>query len=616
MTDSLEEISQALLAAFPSQKDIDILLETCNQRPELCHTVSEMLHSLQFREGLENEADLAKITGPHTHPVLLARHMLVFSSLLMDLPLEKHILGLAEHHQVIMERLADTAIRLVTTNEELLGTIESLECVLLEGLYHLNGGDVRRGWLAFRRALMAAQLMGIHRPRCPPTKKLDPQSKTNPHFLWSHIVYMDRFLSLMLALPPGHADVRLESETVPASGTITDRLQCFHANAFAKILERNQLSSSRRALALTLDIDRDLRKMAESLPADFWRPPDVSAMRTSSREAFKELMRVRNQVTHFTLLNQLHLPYLLCPNRGPNEYSRTSCVYASREILTRFITFRSLRGISVCCRMSDFLTLVAGMTLILAHLDSHQLKDTDNLLAHQRLGDRATVEQALKYMDVRSPGNEGMLAVQCSSLLQHLLRIEEDGARRRSHGMDGAQWAECSHDGDHDDDECGALLIYGPHFGSVRIAPDGIKFMNALSLPQDTQDSGTDITIGGIGSVHIVDHKVASRYAQLSADDPAAVGDCVNSGGLQPDLGETSLQPRAEDIHSGTVSDNSQPTAAAGVGQGDFMALQDLYPGMAGGMNDWVFPNDDAAFLDSLMMQTDVQFGHGGAADG
>jgi hypothetical protein len=79
-----------------------------------------------------------------------------------------------------MERLADVAIYHVTTNEELIGGIESLECIMLESLYQVNIGNLRRGWVAGRRAMSVAQMMGLHRSDDQTRyKALDPSTKYN-----------------------------------------------------------------------------------------------------------------------------------------------------------------------------------------------------------------------------------------------------------------------------------------------------------------------------------------------------------------------------------------------------------------------------------------------------
>lgn len=594
-----DKISQALLAALPAQKDVQILLKRCEGNTTFCDMITNMLHSQKSRDKLAIEARLAETPGPRTHPVLLAKYMLMLASLLMNLPSQEHIHSLSEHHRTTMERLADTAISLVTTNEELLGSLESLECILLEGLYHLNYGNIRRAWLAYRRAMVAAQLIGICRPRCPPVKKLEADTTIDPQFVWWNIVYMDRFLSLLLGLPTGHSNLTMESDTALASGTPNDRLERAHALISAKILQRNQLTPSQRYRTMTRDIDSELRKTAESLPADFWRPLEFAGLEKDSVEAFTETMRVRNQVVHYTLLNQLHLPFLLCPNICDNQYSRVSCVYASREILTRFITFRAFDSVSACCRLADFLALVAGMTLMLAHLDSHRHKEDHNFLAHQRLGDRATVEQALGHMELSSKLNEDMLAAKCADLLQYLLRIEADAAKVQGSIMDKAQGP--------DDGQSKALFITVPYFGTVRIARDGIKFMDTVrSSYQHANEPEADITIGGIGSVRVADHTITNDQRQPSAEIPANLDDSAN---YPPPPNPCVAQVFPESQLD--TADSAQPPSAI-MGDG-FMMQHDLFPGLTAGINDWVFQGVDTAFFDSLMTQTDFHLGDGDA---
>lgn len=600
-----EKVSQALLAAFPSQEDIDILLKMCNRTTMFCHQVNVKSRSQLDRQGLEDEANLAEIPNPRTHPVLLAKKMLIISSLLLYPLPHEHIHDLLEHPRVIMERLADTAISLVTTSEELLGTMESLECILLEGFYHLDCGNIRRAWLAFRRAMVVAQLMGIYRPSSPSVKVIDPSTNIDPQSMWFRIVYMDRLLSLMLGLPQGNSDVSIGSDTALASSAPRDRLERLHAMISARIIERNQLGRSQRATAMTLEIDMELLKTAEGLPANFWALPNFAGLEKDSKEALLWAVRVGDQIFHYTLLNQLHLPYLLCPNaKRKNEYSRITCASASREILTRFVAFRTFNPITACCRLADFLALVAGMTLILAHLDSHRHEETDNLLAHQRLADRATVEQALEKMEVSSKLNEDMLTARCADLLQHLLRVEADAAQGQSHSTQKAQLAESYHEG-----ERNVLLITVPYFGTIRISREGIKSMETLEMsPPHTQDLAGHITIGGIGSVSVAKRIPANDSGQPSAGVQAGLVDHTYSGSLSPPSHQRPARPHIGELHA--VPDTAQlPSTVIG---DDFMQQQDLYPGVAAGMNDWVFQGVDTAFFDSLMRGTSVQVGDGG----
>lgn len=50
---------------------------------------------------------------------------------------------ISESPRAIEERLADLAISLVTTNDELLSSVEGLECIMMESMYQANLGNLR-----------------------------------------------------------------------------------------------------------------------------------------------------------------------------------------------------------------------------------------------------------------------------------------------------------------------------------------------------------------------------------------------------------------------------------------------------------------------------------------
>jgi hypothetical protein len=85
--------------------------------------------------------------GPDLHPVLIARYMLTVATFLQHIPPKLLITGLSESPRAMMERLSGIAISLVTTNDELLGSIEGLECIILESVFQANGGNLRRSWV-------------------------------------------------------------------------------------------------------------------------------------------------------------------------------------------------------------------------------------------------------------------------------------------------------------------------------------------------------------------------------------------------------------------------------------------------------------------------------------
>jgi hypothetical protein len=448
-----------------------------------------------------------------------------------------------------------------------------------------------------------AQLMGIHRPGGPRVETINSTTIIDPQFLWDRILHMDRFLSLMLALPQGSSDGNIGLDDAVTVAEPDNQIERLHTVIMARILERNQLGRSPRAFAMTQDIDAELLKAAAIVPKKLWRPPNFAGLREDSMERFEENMRVKDQMFHYSLLNQLHLPYLFCPNGSErkNEYSRITCVSASREILTRFIAFRIYNPVPACCRIADFLALVGGMTLIFAHLHSYCDKERDNLLAHQRLGDRATVEEALKNMEVVSKLNEDMLAAKCAKLLQHLLHIEEDAARGQKYSAEKVHMQDGYHEDNHN-----ALLIAVPYFGTIRIAHEGISSMHATQRQsQHKQEFGMPITVGGIGSVRVANSILTQDSHQSGIEPTSRDGHTDHSDRTYPSHPQRT-QPQTEELRD-LVDNNETPSALV---EDDSLHQQDLYPGLAAGMDDWVFQGVDTAFFDNLMRGSNSQIGN------
>lgn len=122
-----------------------------------------------------------------THPVLIAKQMLTLFLLLTHFPPWEEE-RLSEDLYIIRERLADVAIKHETTCEELLGTIEAFECIVLDVVYHTNCGNIRRAWLVFGRAMGVAQKMGLYRLVDSPLPTIIPNNVADPQFLWNQIL--------------------------------------------------------------------------------------------------------------------------------------------------------------------------------------------------------------------------------------------------------------------------------------------------------------------------------------------------------------------------------------------------------------------------------------------
>lgn len=500
--------------------------------------------------------------------------MLLFAAALRYLPRNEVIPGLSVHHHVVMEELAESAVRLVTTNEMLLGTLEHLEAMLLEGFYHIDGGNIRRGWITMRRAVMAGQLMGLHRPGHYRFNVITKQHGLDPASMWVCIVSMDRVLSLLLDLPAATGTITCVAQDAESLTTPNSRLNVLVLAVTAKILDRNQIQPSQKALDLTREIDRELVKITEEVPSAFWRPPAFEGLKEDSIEAVIETKRNWDQLCYYTLVNQLHLPYMMCPSHGSQSvYSRIACVNASREILTRQIAIRTFNPITPCCRMGDFMALIAGMTLILGHIVSHCQKESNNLLVHQRLGDRAIVERALECMQSASELRDDVLAARCAVLLEDLLAVEADAAQGQDYRAHKSHFA----DGDHED-ERSVLIVKVPYVGTIRIAREGVVTVAPHQKGQD-QGGREGITIGGMGTLQVRTPRTTDQ----------------SSGHGTPEArGTRAVVPQAQNV---PTPQGQAPLMTAGL----FPQEDQIFPDPAASMDDWLFQGTDTAFFDVLM---------------
>ncbi|KAM0549211.1 hypothetical protein ACHAPJ_009521 [Fusarium lateritium] len=471
-----------------------------------------------------------------------------------------------------MEELSQSAINLVNMNDTLLGTLDGLENLLLEGLYHIDGGNIRRAWITMRRAVMTAQLLGLHRPGHYRYKVIRAQSKLDPEIMWLCIICMERLLSLLLGLPTSTIAPNLAVQDITSASGQDSSLERVIMYLTAKVLERNQTQGPTQALEMTREIDRELIKMTADLPSTFWQPPSFSGLGPHSMDAFFQVRKTMEQMSYYTVVNQLHLPYILCPTHSCQSiYSRMACVNASREVLTREITLRTFNPVATCSRMCDFLALIAGMTLILVHLVSHCQESGNNLLVHQRLSDRAIVERALECMESMSELGHDAFAAKCTLLLRDLLAVEADAAQGHIYR---AQAVKDINEGD--DDNSNSLIINVPHVGTVRIAREGTVSMTPFDKARG-HGVHEDVTIGGIGILHMNSPK--SLHLTIT--------ECTSHVRTAPEA------PATQTMNTPSTQITSE--------EGLYTHQDSLFPNASASLDDWVLQGFDSAFFDVLM---------------
>ena len=616
-----ERLSRLLHESLPSREDMERICKASRHPSALVHEMIIMPYTSPNQNGSETPESLLEIHEPDAHPVLIARHMLLLATLLQHLhpDLHKEIQSLSESPPALMERLTDLAIRLVTTNDELLGSIEGLECVLIESVYQANVGNLRRSWVAARRAMSIAQLMGLNRSdNQVQFKVLDHKIKYNPQLIWFRIVFLDRYLCLMLGVSQGSLDRSMASDAMLTNDTPVGRLERIHCVLASKILERNESNPSSHDLSLTRTLDVELQEAARSLPSKWWLAPNLEPASTDSQSLFWNTRRLFAQVMHYNLLNQLHLPYMLRSSSAERryEYSRITCVSASREVLSRFVTLRSFNGIAYSCRTVDFLALMAAMTLLLAHLDS-QLSEAENILAHQYHIDRAMIEQVQENMKEVNRFSSDALSAQSADLLGRLLAIvveRVDGypqcTRRVSVQEAGTKTALP----DYDD---AVISVHIPYFGIIKIAREGMSKevptmqANIATTNSPAQSKAADTS--SITSTEALDAELQVRSIGFAgpsgslnteAMTPVDAGfSNVEASSMMSDkYARTQAQPGTVSIPAtgaGDVALHLAPHLQSG--SSDPLLQHGDYPELVANGEDWAFQGVDLAYFESLM---------------
>ncbi|CAI7603531.1 unnamed protein product [Penicillium pancosmium] len=582
-----EKLCRRLHGSLPSRQVIEMICNTRGRKAILFHEMLKAPYSVLKSNGLKSPNTLLEIPSANSHPVLIARHMLYIATFLQHL--HPDILearnGSQEPLPTLMKRLAETAVKFVTTNDEFFGSIEALECVMMESTYHHNGGNLRRSWIANRRAMVIAQMMNLHQSESRAKYKvLDDETNAHPQFMWFRIVSLDRNLCLMLGLTQGSFDQSMATGTAFRDDIPMGRLERMHCAFASRMLERNESGPCTNDFALTQSLDLELQQAGRSMPSKWWLMPNLDRVFDDPQALFFDMGRLFNQLYHYNLLNQLHLPYMLrsSPERQ-YEYSRMTCVNASREILSRFLMFRGFNSNSFCCRTVDFFALMAAITLLLAHLDSHRFSQTSNLLAHQYHSDRAMIEQAQVNMERISRLNGDTLSAQSASLLHKLMAIDSDTADGVSTESVSVQTPE-SPAWQSSENGTGIVRVQIPYFGIVSIARRGIFSKKTANVQPSISYSQPNAPVVGMHNSEISEDAVCdlssgqldeSAFSRSKIDANHSSFDTITSSPAQ-------LASRYQETISASLRQNS------------------LDPGLTAGVDDWAFQGVDIALFDSI----------------
>ena len=313
----------------------------------------------------------------------------------------------------------------VLGDDELAGTIDGVECMVLRAKYHTNDGRIRKSWLTFRRAISFAHLLGLHKSRGP--SNLDANESLRRESVWKAVYSADRFLSLLLGLPYGpseeHSDVGRDSE-MSAKGIQTQSTGEHYmfrlSNVIGHIIDRNQQLPSNNMLPLTFKIEAEMTELAASMSSDWWE-----SGRQQGAEASQMYSQLIPQFLHYQARTLLHLPFMLKAATDRRfEYNKIATLESAREMIMRYRVIRPVQGFgSLVCRMIDFQVFTAVMILILNLFDHYRKSEAlDHREAEQ---DQDLVTGTTEMLQRASFETHGSVATQAARALEMFGNIRD-----------------------------------------------------------------------------------------------------------------------------------------------------------------------------------------------
>ncbi|KAH8773442.1 hypothetical protein F5883DRAFT_413641 [Diaporthe sp. PMI_573] len=496
-------LCRALLEEWPRQEDLDMILGAPVSTSILFHGTVCVPYSSLLSQAMPSPREMLQPPSPRSHPVLIARKLLLLATFMQGIPEDamKDLGILGGSHKPTMSRLAEVSSRTVTSDDELVSSLEGIECIMIEAMYHNNAGNIRRAWVTHRRAMAIAQMLGLHRGVAPAVMLLDvrDRGRIDPEHMWYRLIISDRYLSLILGLPQGSLENPFGSPQALETCMPLERMERMESIAGGLILQRNE--ADLHDLVKTQEIDRLLREAAALMPPQWWLAPCTAALVGNDSEALHQTIRLMNQFTHYHLLVQLHLPCLLrTSDEQKHEYSKATAVMASREILTRFVSFRGSAWVAAYCKGIDLLAFVASTVLSLAHISARRPQHvsasdcgtTLHMVAHQRLSDRALLEHTLECISKMAESGEDATACKISNILKRLLAIEDDATKDEPYKTTiSSEPGDLEPESRHGNDVFGAghsLRIHIPYFGTIKIEHSTCSLSRSTGVEQASLD--------------------------------------------------------------------------------------------------------------------------------
>lgn len=570
----LHSVRQALFDIYPTQHDAEIILANS--------TGNQMVDNLLYTEHdiatgrAVSPRDVLRRPPPFAHPVIIAKCLLRFALCLSHMPPAFDYTQLDARKPVaeMGSEIVSTVGALVCLDDELISCAEGLDVLSLHMMCQISVGNLRKAWIALRRALSLGDLMGANTPSrlaalpyCDPSS--DPAKRPLPAVVWFRINDFERYLSLLLGLPTASRDEAFRTMELSTVLSPIEKLAVAHGRVTGRIIERNL--SRMDDYMMTLDIDCELKRMAEEMPAAWWAPPGdgVDAESATDEELMRQTGALIPQTRHYSLVIMLHLPFIMRSAIEPRfAHSKASCRAASREVLSRYVRFRSLYGKRMSCRHMDYYSLVASMTLVLGYVDARSGEPGD---LEQRLRDRGLVDVARGKMAEQARSTGDKMTGEAAEVVGQLMPIIDRGVGSCAEAREAMRKG---------------LRLRIPYLGTVSIA-DGEEGCGMGRLAEAPGCPG-DETGNGMGG-----GDVNAGMGNGASYDDTALRLSVDTGPMDPAVAQGQLDGQVEvglDGVAGMDMDSSLLLGEEAV----------MQPGLTADAEDWSLQGIDTTYWSLL----------------
>lgn len=170
---------------LPPQREIDFLLSSSHG---WCLIQQHMMTNLP--NSTENDSDgMFNVSAvSQGHPITIARLLLCLAICIQQLPpdLDTQTFQTQVPLRQTMSSINEFLAQNVTSDDKIIASIEGVECLALQGIFEVNAGNLRKSWLAYRKAVTIAQLLGLHRVGVK-TSESQQSKESKRHFLWYQV---------------------------------------------------------------------------------------------------------------------------------------------------------------------------------------------------------------------------------------------------------------------------------------------------------------------------------------------------------------------------------------------------------------------------------------------